>query len=62
MVGICSDGDSDPHLLRFTAVNIVEIKALESEFDPHAIRVETVPVRPRKSDIAVTDLALVWAP
>ncbi len=40
----------------------VELKALESELDPHAIRLETVPVRPRKADIAVTDLALVWRP
>jgi hypothetical protein len=39
-----------------------EIAALESDLDPHAIRVETVPVRPRKSDIAVTDLGVVWRP
>jgi len=39
-----------------------EIEALESEHDPHAVRVETVPVRPRKGDITVTDLALVWRP
>jgi len=39
-----------------------EIEALESELDPHAIRIETVPVRPRKTDIAVTDLGVVWRP
>ena len=39
-----------------------EIDALESEHDPHAVRVETVPVRPRKGGITVTDLALVWRP
>jgi len=39
-----------------------EIEALESEHDPHAVRVETVPVRPRKGGITVTDLALVWRP
>jgi len=26
------------------------------------VRIETVPVRPRKADIAVQDLALVWKP
>jgi hypothetical protein len=39
-----------------------EIEALESELDPHAVRIETVPVRPRKADIAVTDLGVVWRP
>jgi len=39
-----------------------EVRALESELDPHAIRIETVPVRPRKADIAVTDLGVVWRP
>ncbi len=39
-----------------------EIAALEEEFDPNTIRVETVPVRPKKSDISVEDLALVWCP
>jgi hypothetical protein len=37
-----------------------EVARLESEFDPQAIRLEPVPVAPRKSDIAVEDLALVW--
>jgi hypothetical protein len=39
-----------------------EIEALESELDPNTIRVETVPVRPRKADVAVEDMALVWRP
>lgn len=37
-----------------------EIAAIESAHDPHALRVETVPLRPRKADIAVEDLSLVW--
>jgi hypothetical protein len=40
----------------------VEIAALESRFDPTAIELETLEVRLRKSDTAVTDLALVWQP
>jgi hypothetical protein len=39
-----------------------EVARLESEFDPQAIRLESVPVKPRKADIAVEDLALVWRP
>ena len=39
-----------------------EVEALESELDPNTIRVETVAVRPRKADIAVEDIALVWQP
>ena len=39
-----------------------EIARLEGEFDPNAARIETVPVRPRKADIAIEDLALVWKP
>jgi hypothetical protein len=39
-----------------------EVARLESEFDPEAIRLESVPVKPRKADIAVEDLALVWRP
>lgn len=37
-----------------------EIAALESELDANACRLETIPVRPRKADIAVEDMALVW--
>ena len=37
-----------------------EIGRLEAEFDPNTIRVEIVPVRPKKADIAVEDMALVW--
>ena len=39
-----------------------EVARLEGAFDPNAVRIETVPVRPRKADIAVEDLALVWRP
>ena len=39
-----------------------EVARLEGEFDPNAVRIETVPVRPRKSDITVEDVALVWRP
>jgi len=37
-----------------------EVARLESEFDPQAIQLESVPVKPRKADLAVEDLALVW--
>jgi hypothetical protein len=36
--------------------------ALEGQFDPATVPVETVGVRPRKTDIAVSDVALVWRP
>ena len=39
-----------------------EVARLGGEFDPNTVRIETVPVRPRKSDITVDDLALVWRP
>ncbi len=39
-----------------------EVQALEGRFDPATVRVEVTPVKPRKSDIAVEDLALVWVP
>ena len=39
-----------------------EVSRLESTWDPAAIQLETVTVKPRKSDIEVTDLALVWQP
>jgi hypothetical protein len=39
-----------------------EVDRLEAEFDPNTIRIETVPVRPKKSDISVEGLALVWCP
>jgi hypothetical protein len=39
-----------------------EIARLEAEFDPGTVPVEAVPVRPRKSDLEVLDLALVWCP
>jgi len=40
----------------------VEVRSLESEFDPDTIRIETTAVKPRKSDITVEEIALVWAP
>ena len=39
-----------------------EIARIEAEFDANTIRVEIVPVRPKKSDISVEDMALVWCP
>jgi hypothetical protein len=45
-----------------TAELEAEIQRLESEFDPATIRIETAAVKPRKADIAVEDLALVWVP
>jgi hypothetical protein len=39
-----------------------ELARLESEFDPAAIPVETRAVAPRRSDLAVLDMALVWCP
>jgi len=39
-----------------------EIGRLEAEFDPNTTRVEIVPVRPKKADIALEDMALVWCP
>jgi hypothetical protein len=39
-----------------------EVAALESRYDPAAIPLETTEIRLRKSDTAVTDLALVWQP
>jgi hypothetical protein len=39
-----------------------EVAGLESRLDPQAIRIERVPVKPRKADLAVDDLALAWRP
>ena len=39
-----------------------EVARLEAEFDPASAPVETVAVKPRKADIAVEDVALVWVP
>jgi hypothetical protein len=39
-----------------------EIGRIEAEFDANTIRVEIVPVHPRKSDISVEGMALVWCP
>jgi hypothetical protein len=38
-----------------------EIETLGGQFDPAAIAIETLTVRPRKSDLAVEDIALVWS-
>ncbi len=38
-----------------------EIAALGTQFDPATIAIETVTVRPRKSDLHVEDIALVWS-
>jgi hypothetical protein len=50
---------------RIAALNAeleAEVDRLEAEFDPNTIRIEAVPVRPKKSDISVEGLALVWCP
>ena len=39
-----------------------EIGRIEAEFDANTVRVEIVPVHPKKSDIVVEDMALVWCP
>jgi len=39
-----------------------EVAGLESELDPGSVRIERVPVRPRKGDLAVDELALAWRP
>ncbi len=39
-----------------------EILALRDELDPQRVAVESVTIRPRKSDISVEDMALVWSP
>ena len=39
-----------------------EVARLEAEFDPAAAPIEVSAVRPRKADIAVEDVALVWVP
>jgi hypothetical protein len=39
-----------------------EVARLEAEFDPASAPVESVAVKPRKADIAVEDVALLWVP
>jgi hypothetical protein len=39
-----------------------EVAALEADFDPATVPIEAVAIKPRKADIAVTDVALVWRP
>jgi hypothetical protein len=59
--------EADASALREQAAAInaeleTEIRELESGFDPATIRIETAAVKPKKADIAVEDLALVWVP
>jgi hypothetical protein len=39
-----------------------EVKALQGQFEPADVALETTQVRPRKSDIAVTLVGLCWTP
>jgi hypothetical protein len=39
-----------------------EVAALESSFDAARLEITSIGVKPRKTDIAVSDLALVWHP
>ena len=39
-----------------------EIAALQGRYEPSAVRVETVRIRPRKSDIAVGAVGIAWVP
>jgi copper chaperone CopZ len=39
-----------------------EVARLESQLDPATVAIETVAVKPRKADLAVEDMALVWVP
>jgi hypothetical protein len=41
---------------------VAEVSRLEAEFDPATVAIETVSLKPRKADIAVEDMALVWMP
>jgi hypothetical protein len=40
----------------------LEVEKLRESFDPAAIELQAVPVRPRKTDLEVADLSLAWAP
>jgi hypothetical protein len=39
-----------------------EVATIESGLDPQSIRLEPVAIKPRKADLAVDQLALVWRP
>lgn len=39
-----------------------ELKQLQDSFNPDALTIEETPLKPRKSDIAVSDVILVWSP
>jgi hypothetical protein len=39
-----------------------EVSRLEAEFDPGTVAIETTRLKPRKADLAVEDMALVWVP
>jgi hypothetical protein len=62
-----ANAEADVAALReqYAALNTeleAEARTLEATFDPAAIEVEAIPVKPRKSDIDVAELALVWQP
>jgi hypothetical protein len=57
---------SDVRALREQAAAIeteleAEVAALGTQYDPATISIESVTVRPRKSDLGVEDVALVWS-
>jgi len=37
-----------------------ELRSLEGSFDPARVPIEVAEVKPRKSDLAVEDMVLVW--
>jgi hypothetical protein len=39
-----------------------EVAARASDFDPATVPIEAAAIKPRKADIAVSDVALVWRP
>jgi hypothetical protein len=39
-----------------------EVAALEAGYDPATVAIEAVAIKPRKADLAVSDVALVWRP
>ena len=60
-----AEADAESLRAQESAVEVeleAEVAALGSRYDPATIHVETLRLRPRKSDIAVEDIALVWSP
>ncbi len=39
-----------------------EIQAIQQEFDPQSLTLEETDITPRKSDLAVQNVSLVWLP